>query len=172
MNIQNQIKRTLSSDCNIEYIKHQLEVTEFPSRTSFAKQLCQHFNFFNTAGGLQISGCLKALSKLCTSGLIKLPESKKKKKSTNTPRRLKNKDKASLVINDPPTDVNAIKSLELVLVETVEHREIWNELMITEHYLGNAVLVGHQLRYLIRSEHGWLGGRHWLCRCCIKFVSA
>jgi len=156
MNIQNQIKRTLSSDCNIEYIKRQLEVTEFPSRTSFAKQLCKHFNFFDTTGKLQLSGCLKALSKLCTSGLIKLPESKKKKKSTNTPRRLK--DKTSLVIDNPPTDVNAIKSLELVLVETVEHREIWNELMITEHYLGNAVLVGHQLRYLIRSEHGWLGG--------------
>ena len=35
---------------------------------------------------------------------------------------------------------------------------IWNELMLTEHYLGKATLVGRQMRYLIRSEHGWLGG--------------
>jgi len=102
MNIQNQIKRTLSSDCNIEYIKRQLEVTEFPSRTSFAKQLCKHFNFFDTTGKLQLSGCLKALSKLCTSGLIKLPESKKRKKAPIPPDDSKIKHRLLLIIH-PPT---------------------------------------------------------------------
>jgi hypothetical protein len=39
-----------------------------------------------------------------------------------------------------------------------EHFRIWNELMLTEHPLKDCRLVGRQLRYLIGSEHGWLGG--------------
>jgi hypothetical protein len=35
---------------------------------------------------------------------------------------------------------------------------LWNELMITEHPQGAGPLVGRQLRYLIASDHGWLGG--------------
>jgi hypothetical protein len=35
---------------------------------------------------------------------------------------------------------------------------IWNEMMIREHPRGAGPLVGRQLRYLIGSEHGWLGG--------------
>jgi len=35
---------------------------------------------------------------------------------------------------------------------------IWNELMICEHYKRAGRLVGRQIRYLIKSEHGWLGG--------------
>ena len=48
--------------------------------------------------------------------------------------------------------------LELVLVDTNEKMRIWNEMMISEHYLGAGPFVGRQLRYLIDSEHGWLGG--------------
>ena len=60
---------------------------------------------------------------------------------------------------DVPSEVNAIKALELIWVQNAEERRIWNELMITEHYLGTATLVGRQMRYLIRSEQGWLGYR-------------
>jgi len=35
---------------------------------------------------------------------------------------------------------------------------IWNELMIREHPQGAGPLVGRQVRYLIGSAHGWLGG--------------
>jgi hypothetical protein len=35
---------------------------------------------------------------------------------------------------------------------------IWNELMIREHPRGAALLVGRQIRYLVQSDHGWLGG--------------
>jgi hypothetical protein len=48
--------------------------------------------------------------------------------------------------------------LSLVLVRDEEHMRIWNELMIAEHPQGAGPLVGRQLRYLIGSEHGWLGG--------------
>jgi hypothetical protein len=43
-------------------------------------------------------------------------------------------------------------------VNTPEQMQIWNELMIGEHPQGAGPLVGRQLRYLIGSRHGWLGG--------------
>ena len=48
--------------------------------------------------------------------------------------------------------------LELVIVNTEDQMRIWNELMICEHYKSAGRLVGRQIRYLIKSEHGWLGG--------------
>ncbi|MBI4623802.1 MAG: DUF4338 domain-containing protein, partial [Verrucomicrobia bacterium] len=57
-----------------------------------------------------------------------------------------------------PAALEQITALELVEVVTPEHLLIWNELMIREHPLHDARLVGRQLRYLLRSEHGWLGG--------------
>ncbi|MCD6397548.1 MAG: DUF4338 domain-containing protein [Spirochaetaceae bacterium] len=51
-----------------------------------------------------------------------------------------------------------IQQLKLVLVQTTDDIRIWNELMINEHPLGAGPLVGRQVRYLISSEYGWLGG--------------
>ncbi|MFQ5730211.1 MAG: Druantia anti-phage system protein DruA, partial [Waddliaceae bacterium] len=45
-----------------------------------------------------------------------------------------------------------------MLVRTDEQMRIWNELMINEHPQGVGPLVGRQLRYLISSAYGWLGG--------------
>ncbi len=36
--------------------------------------------------------------------------------------------------------------------------QVWNALFLDEHPRGAGPLVGRQLRYLIGSEHGWLGG--------------
>lgn len=35
---------------------------------------------------------------------------------------------------------------------------LWNQMLHDEHPQGDGPLVGRQLRYLIGSEHGWLGG--------------
>jgi hypothetical protein len=57
-----------------------------------------------------------------------------------------------------PEQVEDIRGLELVLVESEKQMRIWNSLFVDEHPLGAGPLVGRQLRYLIGSEHGWLGG--------------
>jgi hypothetical protein len=46
----------------------------------------------------------------------------------------------------------------LIKVATVQQMRIWSELMLCEHPQGAGPLVGAQMRYLIGSEHGWLGG--------------
>jgi hypothetical protein len=56
-----------------------------------------------------------------------------------------------------PATVEEVQSLGLVEVEDPEQLQIWNELMLREHPLRDCRLVGRQLRYLVGSDHGWLG---------------
>ena len=48
--------------------------------------------------------------------------------------------------------------LTLIKVDNLAQMRVWNELMICDHPQGAGPLVGAQMRYLIGSEHGWLGG--------------
>jgi hypothetical protein len=57
-----------------------------------------------------------------------------------------------------PREAGDVRDLRLELVCSDEQLRIWNELMLTEHPLKSCTLVGRQLRYLIGSRHGWLGG--------------
>jgi len=154
MNIQSQIKRTLTLSTSIEYIKQLLRGNGVIHRSDLAKQVCTNFEFRDARGEMQTSGCLKALRELESSGHFELPKSQRKA-GTKSPLRLT--EPVPLPV-DIPNEVNSIARLELVRVQEAEQMRIWNELMITEHYLGTATLVGRQMRYLIRSEQGWLGG--------------
>jgi hypothetical protein len=154
MNTQNQIKRTLSTSTGIEYIRQLLTGNEVKHRSDLAKQVCTNFDFHDARGEMQTSGCLKALRELESSGHFELPMAQRKT-GTKSPRRLT--ETVPLAVN-VPSEVNTIAALELVRVRETEEMRIWNELMLTEHYLKAATLVGRQMRYLIRSEHGWLGG--------------
>ena len=57
-----------------------------------------------------------------------------------------------------PAYAGAIEGLELVRVEGPELRLVFNELMASEHPRSARLHVGRQLRYLVGSSHGWLGG--------------
>ena len=59
---------------------------------------------------------------------------------------------------DVPGTVGEVVGLTLELVETDEQRQVWNTLMAYEHPRGAGPFVGPQLRYLVGSAHGWLGG--------------
>ena len=56
-----------------------------------------------------------------------------------------------------PSDVRQIKDLEIVLVRNAEDRAVWNTLIERKHPRGAKMLAGVQVRYLIRSRHGYLG---------------
>src|SRR5680860_630324 len=154
MKTQNQIKRTLSEPGPIEYINQLLQRGQIATRTDVARRTCQQFRFHDVSGNLQISGCVKALRDVETAGHFILPKSQQKPVK-KTPRRLTAPVPLPVEV---PTDVTAIENLELVLVCTVDEMRLWNELMIEEHPLKDGPLVGRQLRYLIGSRHGWLGG--------------
>lgn len=155
MKIQNQIKKTLSQPKAIEQIKNILDKNADINRTKLSDLICDHFNFYNPRGERQRSGCIKALRKLEQDGFFVLPIPCKTVTGKINPRRL------AEPVPEPqkvPDEVGKICDLKLVLVEAEEYMRIWNELMIQDHPRGAGPLVGRQIRYLIQSEHGWLGG--------------
>lgn len=154
METQNQIKRTIAKLEAIEHISNMLGTHNNKNRSELADQICEHFGFFDPLGRRQRSGCLKALRELEQDGHFVLPLPSRPPVSIS-PRRL------AVQVPEPqtvPDEVGKIKELQLILVKIEEHMRIWNELMFQDHPRGAGPLVGRQLRYLVRSEHGWLGG--------------
>lgn len=154
MNTQNQIKRTLSEPTSIEYVCNLLESKEILHRSELATHVCEQFVFYDTRGQAQRSGCLKALRELEATGHFALPAARTSP-GRSSPRRLS--EPVPLPV-EVPLGAGEVQGLELVLVNMPEQMQIWNELMIGEHPQGAGPLVGRQLRYLIGSQHGWLGG--------------
>jgi hypothetical protein len=155
MKIQNQIKRTLTEQKNIEYVCRLLEQNDISYRKQLAEIVCEQFAFYDIRGKKQLGGCLKALRHLETAGHFILPKNRTQSCGPGSPRRLP--EPVALPI-EVPARAEAILGLELFLVTDSEHMRIWNELMIEGHPQGAGPLVGRQLRYLMVSQHGWLGG--------------
>jgi len=59
---------------------------------------------------------------------------------------------------DVPAEAGDVCGLHLVQIRSDHEVRIWNEMMSREHPRGAGIMVGAQLRYLIGSSHGWLGG--------------
>lgn len=156
MKSQNQIKRALSKPEAIEYVCLLLEEqdTEFFTRTELAEIVCEEFGFQDPAGRNQLGGCLKGLRELEAQGWYQLP-APEVRKADPAPRRLPHGVEPPAAV---PAEAGDIVGLKLILVERESQMRIWNELMIGEHPQGAGPLVGRQLRYLVGSAHGWLGG--------------
>ena len=150
------VKQVLKKDETIEKIKNVLKSEPTYTRHALAQFLCREFNFINAAGDLQLSSCLKSLREFDAKGLIDLPQPSKVNKKKWEPRRLGH---TIPVPADIPASVDQIKTIHLILVESSNRplMRIHNELICTEHPLKSKRIVGRQLRYLIKSEHGWLG---------------
>jgi hypothetical protein len=122
-----------------------------------ARYLCEELELKDQRGKPRLAGVQKALRVLEAKGYWKLPKRRGLYGKKWQPRRVR-----GLVANlyRVPARVEQVKGLELVEVQS--HNEelfrLWNELMLSEHPLHDCRLVGRQLRYLIGSEHGWLGG--------------
>lgn len=154
--IQNQIKRTLSEQDAIEIIRGLLSEDGDECRSAFADAVCRRFGFYDARGRVQRSSCILTLRELERSGHFVLPAaSGRGAKGARNARRLE------APVPEPqevPGQAGEVGSLCLIKVDTLERMRIWNELMLREHPQGAGPLVGAQMRYLIGSEHGWLGG--------------
>lgn len=156
MHAQNEIKRTLKQAASIEVVRGLLAQKEHRSRSSVAESVCQHFGFFDARQRTQTGGCVKALRELERAGHFVLPAALDRGGSgTKSPRRLGEPVEAA---RDVPQQAKDVLGLTLIKVEDLTQMRVWNELMLCEHPQGAGPLVGAQMRYLIGSEHGWLGG--------------
>jgi hypothetical protein len=153
METQKQVRRTLARGEAIAHIRSVLDGEKSLNRTQLADRLCKHYGFIDGRGRLQRSTCLRALRDLEDKGRIHLPEPVVQH-GPPSPRRL---GEPVAVPVDVPSKAGEVLGIELIMVESEEHMRIWNEMMIREHPRGAGPLVGRQLRYLVGSEHGWLG---------------
>src|SRR5437667_1993849 len=150
------ILELLSSKNTVAKVKDWLQKNKNKGRSALAQYLCGALNITDHLGKPRIAGVHVALRILESRGFWKLPRLQGGVRSQQQPRRL---NKAVPAPEGVPAQVEEVKGLRLVEVSTGEDQlfRTWNELMLTEHPLQDCRLVGRQLRYLIGSNHGWLG---------------
>ena len=157
MEPQKQIKRTLSEGGGLLRLRRVLAGETFPSREAAVRSVCREFGFRDARGRLQVSSCLQVLKELDAWGAITLPAAARRAGTRRppSPRRLGR----PVPPPDPtPASVSEVRSVTVSLAATAGERALWNEMMAREHPRGTATFFGRQLRYLVGSEHGWLGG--------------
>jgi len=155
MHAQNEIKRTLKQSASIEVVRGILAQEGLSNRSAVAESVCRRFGFFDARQRSQTSGCVKALRELERAGHFVLPAARFRAGTMGQPRRLSEPVTAPVGV---PEQAGDVLGLALIVVDSVDLMRIWNELMLSEHPQGAGPLVGAQMRYLIGSDHGWLGG--------------
>ena len=156
MEIQNQVSRILRD--NLARLRDVLDgaVSQgVGSLGQVADRVCEAFDFRDGRGRWQRASCYRALADLAAAGHVSLPAGQPARGVGGRARVLPH-PVASAV--DVPGTVGAVVGLTLELVETGAQRQVWNTLMAYEHPRGAGPFVGPQLRYLVGSAHGWLGG--------------
>lgn len=149
------ILHVLSSPKVVQQVKDWLRENPPAGRSALARFLCSTLKLQDRGGKPREAGVLVALRTLEARGFWKLPKAPPTR-APQQPRRL------GTAVPPPqavPAQVERVQGLRLVEVRAAEEElfRTWNELMWTEHPLRDGRLVGRQLRYLIGSEHGWLG---------------
>lgn len=150
------IQQELSQPEAVATVRGWLKRNEGGSRVALARHVCKELGLRDRQGKPRLAGTQKALRVLEGRGYWKLPEPKGASGKTWRPRRL---NESVTEVEGVPSRVEAVRGLQLVQVSSADddHFRIWNELILSEHPLHDCRLVGRQLRYLIGSEHGWLG---------------
>jgi hypothetical protein len=125
------------------------------SRADLARRVCDWLDWRAANGKSKTASCRVALLRLERRGVIDLPPARRRV-------RFGAPSFAQTQLNVPSKlegTLQEVRGLKLILV-TSKDRALdrqWKKLVATHHYLGYRPLCGAQVRYLIASEHGYLG---------------
>ena len=138
----------------IQHLAEMIAAQPKIGRGFLAKELCLHLSWYSLTGRPALSGARVALRKLESQGLLRLAKARR-----SVAHRLRPSGRNLPTVTGVPRRVDAIRGLSVYLISGKEDplQGLWNDLMIQQHPCGDAPLVGTQLRYLIGSDHGWLG---------------
>lgn len=139
----------------IEYLKNAQQEDPELSKNDFARLACRELGWYAPDGRPSVSSAKVALRKLQHRGLLPAATAKKRTRT----HRLKGSGAPLPSLTKVPRRVDQVQHLHLYLLSghTDPLHGLWNDLIIQQHPCGDAPLVGAQLRYLIGSDHGWLG---------------
>ena len=156
MEIQNQVSRILRDNlARLREVLDEAVSQGVGSLGQVADRVCEAFDFRDGRGRWQRASCCRALSDLQAAGHVSLPAGRGARGGGGRARVLPHPMAPAV---DVPGTVGKVVGLTLALVETDAQRQVWNTLMAYEHPRGAGPFVGPQLRYLVGSAHGWLGG--------------
>ncbi len=147
-----------------EVVEHLDQLTKeqpAPSLNTVAREACALLAWYSPDGRPAVSSAKVALHKLRKRGILAALGNSGRKKCQPSPggHRLRPSGQKLPRLGEVPRRVDQVPGLHLKLLSGHEDllHGLWNDLMIQQHPCGDAPLVGAQLRYLIGSEHGWLG---------------
>lgn len=125
-------------------------------RHTLAREVCMHLDWYSRTGLPALSSARVALRKLAGRGLLDLPAPKT---DLTRSHRLRASGQCLPAVSKVPRRVDQVVGLHLHLISGQDDplHGLWNDLIIQQHPRADAPLVGTQLRYLIGSDHGWLG---------------
>ena len=134
-------------------IRETVRSAEGVTRSTLSRMVCEWLDWRHQDGRLKDMNCRAALVKLEQRSVIQLPEAK----------RVDFRSRSDTKKIDWPTlkmPLSEMGKVELVLVNGQDKclSRLWWQMMKVHHPLGGAPLVGAQLRYLVRSSAGWVGG--------------
>jgi hypothetical protein len=158
MHTSSTIQERLASADAVALVKEWLKENRGQGRHALARYVCEALDLKDARGQLRIDGTLKALRVLEARGHWRLPKAQNVNVSLGggRPRRL---GRPVASPHGVPARAEQVQGLTLVEVRPEEDEvfRTWNELIEAEHPLHDSRMVGRQMRYLIGSEHGWLG---------------
>ncbi len=149
------IRRVLFSDHGREVLAALPPLGNFPGRTAFAREVCARFDFVDALGNPRESSCIAALRDLEAAGRIRLPLAGPGMGVARRPRTLPEPVPAACGV---PDRVDAVVGLDVRPVAGRDEARLLSRLLRDEHPQGAVQHGGRQLRYLVGSDHGWLGG--------------
>jgi hypothetical protein len=125
------------------------------TRCALARLVCEWVNWKDAAGRAKESSCRALLVKLERRGVIELPPARLVSFEASERRTASSEEQWPRL----KTTLQRLGGIELVVVNgNRAHSRVWRAMMKAHHPLGDGPLCGAQLRYLIRSDQGWLGG--------------
>lgn len=129
-----------------------------PCRQKLVEEFCRATHWVNRRGELCTSSANVALKRLEAQGRVKLTPARPRVRREQV-RRLVDDGQELPPLVALPSRVDQLKELQLRLLSDARDPDhlLWNRLIIREHPLGAAPLVGAQLRYLICCEQGIIG---------------
>jgi len=130
-----------------------------PTGQRLAQETCMLLAWQGPDGRPALASAKVALRKLQQRGVLLRPAARLPARPP-APHRLRGSGGVLPPLGLVPARVDQIQGLHLHLLSGQDDplHTVWNDLIIAQHPCGDAPLVGAQLRYLIGSDHGWLGG--------------
>ena len=124
------------------------------TRTGLSKLVCEWLDWKSDNGRLKEVSSRIALLKLEKAGRINLPPIKR------MPPRFSRTPVKAETTQEFVCDLFELGTVELVRIEEgdIKSSRIWNNMMDKYHYLGSGPLCGAQIRYMIKSSLGVIGG--------------